>query len=271
MVYQKGSGTTMMLNKALGWLVGSTPSRSKLKACSFEYIDATYSLEWGLPDEEFVWVRLGEGKDGSLIGRVCLGNEKGKIVLIDDRSLIGVYGTSPLPLAGDFALVRQIEDSGNKLTGCYCSAMLGRNSKSVFVATEERVNGKRVYAVFSVPTIDAAMSRFKELSQSLLETWAEADLRERGERETAEALHQFKVELSRNLLPSEEARKLFDIMHTHDWWYSYSDDGTVWKRGKGAEDAILAGLRTLPSSVRVLLWSLTAPSNYTPPEWLTRD
>jgi len=49
------------------------------------------------------------------------------------------------------------------------------------------------------------------------------------------------------------------MLKCHDWWYHYSDDHNVWKRGQAREAAIQAALAKLDGYTADALWNNAAP------------
>lgn len=41
------------------------------------------------------------------------------------------------------------------------------------------------------------------------------------------------------LVSSENIREYFDELSNHDWYYDYSDDHSVWKRGSANRDRLM--------------------------------
>lgn len=33
-------------------------------------------------------------------------------------------------------------------------------------------------------------------------------------------------------MPQISLQEFYDLLQAHDWWYEYSDDGAVWRRGR---------------------------------------
>lgn len=56
--------------------------------------------------------------------------------------------------------------------------------------------------------------------------------------------------------------QLEQAMKDHDWYFDYTDDGAVWRRGKKAHEAIVEALKKLPLAEAKALWAKHAPKNF---------
>lgn len=67
-----------------------------------------------------------------------------------------------------------------------------------------------------------------------------------------------------NLSDSEllKVGAVVDLLKHHDWYYSFSDDIDVFRRGKERELALQAALAALPLAQAEAIWTLYAPSAF---------
>ena len=59
---------------------------------------------------------------------------------------------------------------------------------------------------------------------------------------------------------SPEEENYRKLLKSHDWYYDYSDDHSVWKRGVASRDKINAIRREIDPSGEI--WNAIAPENY---------
>lgn len=61
---------------------------------------------------------------------------------------------------------------------------------------------------------------------------------------------------------NEVERQLGMSLEAHDWAYSYSDDGEIWRRGRDHRDELERGLKALPVRRALIVWkAFVCPSN----------
>ena len=59
-----------------------------------------------------------------------------------------------------------------------------------------------------------------------------------------------------------DTKELEQKLRAHDWWYHYSDDYSVVRRGERAWDALIALAKTFPVEVVRPLWAKHAPKDF---------
>ncbi|MAH42243.1 hypothetical protein CL614_00760 [archaeon] len=195
--------------------------------------------------KELIWVRLAADKKrtGELVGWVAEGEEKGKIVFIYQS---------------------EDEERGLK-AGNFCSVDVAwRNEKSL---------QGRVHEITTLPSEDefvtvisggfgfpGTLDQAKQAFQ-VKETDVRKKRSDREDEEAKKKLEGVVVEQNRRDSVLEEwgqdGLALYDRLMKHDWYYSFSDDGGVYRRGEADRDEIKEILKVTDGAREI--WDMVAP------------
>jgi hypothetical protein len=238
----------------------------------------TYSIDWAVSDEDVTWGRAFRGRDDVICARVCLGDEKGKIIKI-------TYNAEAVLKPGDFALFRDLYDKGSCLLGTPACAWFGIDpsngrepytASAVLAPSPSGFGTVKQYAVFSVKTLDEAEAAFAKLTIELLDQEVVKHLEEGALRAAAKAKAEriLKEQIDRvrdvgGPIWAERALKLLKLMLHHDWYYDYSDDAVVYRRGKEEKEAIDQCLKALPRHIAITVWREAVGDKIPFPQYLT--
>ena len=195
--------------------------------------------------KELIWVRLGADKKrtGELIGWVAEGEEKGKVVFIYQRP----------------------DEERGLEAGNFCPVdVTWRNEKSL---------QGRVHEITTLPSEDGfvtvisggfGFSGTLDQAKAVFQVKEAAVRQKRADREDEEAkkkLEEVAAEQRRRDFVLEEwgqdGLALYDRLKKHDWYYSFSDDGGVYRRGEADRNEIKGILKVTDGAREI--WDMVAP------------
>lgn len=195
---------------------------------------------------ETVWVILAEDnkRKGELVGWVAEGSEKGKIVFLG-MSSDAKHGMIP----GNFCLA-VIEDRQPKFLRGYPYRITFHTEKYDIVLD----NG---YGC-SGP-LDAAKESLEKRIEFLTAEHAEKErLREQKDAMEKHAEHKRIESILKQW--GEDGLKFYQKLKAHDWYYSFSDDSGVWRRGEDSAKEIAELAKMTPGAREI--WKMTAPKDF---------
>lgn len=201
-------------------------------------------------DYEVRWVRMEEDRrnPGRIIGRVVEEPHRGLVAFVDESSA----WRAPLK-PGEFAAVAgELSANGRVFRGRVAHLLVGEEGA--------RWGHDRGPVVIEAASLEEAKAKAKALCDRAV-TAGEAEAAARA------AVEQGRLALAAAKaarvaqLPAEEAA-LVRTMEGHDWHYSYSDDGNVWKAGEAHWQRIRQAALAVPLARRQELWHEFAPEDH---------
>jgi hypothetical protein len=111
-------------------------------------------------------------------------------------------------------------------------------------------------------SVGEAEGRLLAEMNKALEAWLDREIQEAAQRrqaaETERAQHQADLELAR-ATGGDDGVQLYELLDRHDWSYEYSDDGTVWRRGRAQQQRTVELMSKLGRDAALVIWSCRAP------------
>lgn len=187
---------------------------------------------YGFQDADVVWCRLMRGHKGDLIARIQEGTRKNKIVILYPSG----YYDAPLEDDGKFVLViidPKDEDVDEEKERKFEFGSV--HNLCVFDPdAEHRVASVAMNAVpvYAADSLHAARILYARASRAVERKAIEEEEHFRNERKLRDQEEITALEDGRACC-GEEGEELVRLMRRHDWYYDYTDDGAVWRRGWG--------------------------------------
>ena len=223
--------------------------------------DREYAVVAGSPyeNEHAVWCRiLGPGRNGDLKAVIVEpGGREGKIIFV---SAPARFAQAP-DVAARLVLVDLQREKDRVCFGTLSSLALVINHghRSSMCQPDER---SFAWATGSVGEAEGCL--LAEMDKALA-AWLDGEIQEAAQRrqaaEAERAQHQADLELAR-AMGGDDGVQLYELLDRHDWSYEYSDDGTVWKRGRAQQQQIVDLMRKLSWDAALAIWSRRAPQGF---------
>lgn len=196
------------------------------------------------------------GTNDVVIGRVVPGRDEGQWISYTPDGKIILLDREVWKWSEGMALVEIREERDRVAFGCN-PRICGKGESPGFVSEIQ----PRPSTNFKADSHEEFLDQVRSNIAASLKVKDDEAAARRAEKDKAEADKAEAVEFGQELAGAAGA-SIVSSLQSHDWYYSYSDDGSVWKRGDDNFNRIKASLKELDREVAMKIWERVAPKDF---------